>query len=131
MNPTHGSELGSPSPGKAPTGDVHPDQHPMSPTIIAGGGWPPGTRAIRPRLQSFTFLSVIWTAVSGVASIPLWNRGSTPWGALEVLGAILLALHAVWLALAVWAWCTEIPRARPRNRIPERMPRHRMDLCDT
>ena len=76
--------------------------------IVHGGGWVKRQFVGKPKALIFTFLAVIWLAVSIWASIPLLAGGPFSW--LEWSCIFLIVLEPVFVVAAVVFWLIEVPR---------------------
>jgi hypothetical protein len=92
--------------------------------IVHGGGWIQRQSVGRPKVRLFTMLSVVWVAVSLIASIPFWLDSWPPsFSGLEWLGILLMIPQLVFIVLAVVFALTEPPRS-----ITEHLPNPDHDL---
>ena len=92
--------------------------------IVHGGGWIQRQSVGRPKARLFTMLSVVWVAVSLIASIPFWLDSWPPsFSAMELLGILLIIPQLVFIVLAVVFALTEPPRI-----ITEHLPNPDHDL---
>jgi hypothetical protein len=81
-----------------------------SSSIVHGGGWHKRQTMGRPKARLFGLLSVVWIAVSIVWSFPFRHGWPKSFGPLEWLSVLMLALHPVFVLLALFFRRTEEPR---------------------
>jgi hypothetical protein len=80
--------------------------------IVHGGGWIRRQYTGRPKARFFTSLSVVWLVVSLMAVIPFFLDDGTPsFSGWKLLGFLLIGVHLVFIALAVFFALSESRRS--------------------